>query len=140
MFRTTVHCFHLSFQATATSFLFNRKGGVWNSGMQTPKMAGAFRGKVTLVCRAASRGSYHGPCILIKSLHWKVEVLAMITDPLTTPKEQYRDIVERISLPDSPVGIDAQYTHAIIITYLRQISERLANIELRLTNMQHTDR
>lgn len=64
----------------------------------------------------------------------------MITDPLTTPKEQYRDIVERISLPDSPVGIDAQYTHAIIITYLRQISERLANIELRLTNMQHTDR
>lgn len=64
----------------------------------------------------------------------------MITDPLTTPKEQYRDIVERISLPDSPVGIDAQYTHAIIITYLRQISDRLANIELRLANMQHTDR
>lgn len=64
----------------------------------------------------------------------------MITDPLTTPKEQYRDIVERISLPDSPVGIDAQYTHAIIITYLRQISDRMANIELRLANMQHTDR
>ena len=58
----------------------------------------------------------------------------MSTDPLTTPKENYSDIVARISLPDSPVGIDAQYTHAIIITYLRQISQRLAKIEADLVS------
>jgi hypothetical protein len=56
----------------------------------------------------------------------------MSTEPLYTPKAEYEDIVTRISLPDSPVGIDAQYTHAIIITYLRQIAERLDRIESRL--------
>ena len=56
----------------------------------------------------------------------------MSTEPLFTPKEEYSDIVDRISLPDSPVGIDAQYTHAIIITYLRQISERVNRIESQL--------
>jgi len=64
----------------------------------------------------------------------------MSTEPLTTPKADYSDIISRISLPDSPVGIDAQYTHAIIITYLRQISDRLQNIELQLINMQRTPR
>ena len=63
----------------------------------------------------------------------------MCTDPLLTPKEDYQEIVDRISLSDSPVGIDAQYTHAIIITYLRQISDRLANIELQLTEMRRTE-
>ncbi len=57
----------------------------------------------------------------------------MSTEPLLTPKSEYSDIVARISLPDSPVGIDAQYTHAIIITYLRQISDRLTKIESQLT-------
>jgi len=56
----------------------------------------------------------------------------MANDPLNTPKEEYSEIVDRISLPDSPVGIDAQYTHAIIITYLQQISDRLKNIESQL--------
>ncbi len=56
----------------------------------------------------------------------------MTTEPLFTPKEEYADIVARITLPDSPVGIDAQYTHAIIISYLRQISERLERIEAKL--------
>ena len=56
----------------------------------------------------------------------------MANDPLHTPKEEYSEIVDRISLPDSPVGIDAQYTHAIIITYLQQISDRLKNIESQL--------
>ena len=41
-------------------------------------------------------------------------------------------IVEHISLPDSPVGIDAQYTHAIIITYLQQLAARLDRLEERL--------
>jgi hypothetical protein len=56
----------------------------------------------------------------------------MATDPLRTPKSDYADIVNRISVADSPVGIDAQYTHAIIITYLQQISERLERIEASL--------
>ena len=56
----------------------------------------------------------------------------MKTEPLTTPKDEYDDIIRRISLPDSPVGIDAQYTHAIIITYLQQISDRLDRLEARL--------
>ena len=53
-------------------------------------------------------------------------------DPLYRPKEEYNDIVERISLANSPVGIDAQYTHAIIITYLKQITERLDKLETAL--------
>ena len=56
----------------------------------------------------------------------------MTPDPLRTDKSQYAEIVERISVPDSPVGIDAQYTHAIIITYLQQIAARLERIEAKL--------
>ncbi len=50
-------------------------------------------------------------------------------EPLYRPKKNYKDIVKRISLPNSPVGIDAQYTHAIVITYLRQITQRLEKLE-----------
>jgi hypothetical protein len=39
------------------------------------------------------------------------------------------DLMAQISLADSPVGIDARYTHAVIITYLQQISERLNRLE-----------
>ncbi|MEX2315830.1 MAG: hypothetical protein WD669_01670 [Pirellulales bacterium] len=56
----------------------------------------------------------------------------MNTEPVLIPKAEYGPIIERISLPDSPVGIDAQYTHAIIITYLQQISKRLEAIESQL--------
>jgi hypothetical protein len=54
------------------------------------------------------------------------------SEPLTTPKADYGEIIDRISVPDSPVGIDAQYTHAIIIRYLQRISERLDRIEAEL--------
>jgi hypothetical protein len=53
-------------------------------------------------------------------------------DPLTKPKDSYRDLMDQLSSPSSPVGIDAQYTHAIIIDFLRQISARLDAIEERL--------
>jgi hypothetical protein len=56
----------------------------------------------------------------------------MNTEPVLTPKAEFGPIIERISLPDSPVGIDAQYTHAIIITYLQQIAKRLDAIESQL--------
>jgi hypothetical protein len=53
----------------------------------------------------------------------------MTTDPLEIPKTDYENIINRISVANSPVGIDAQYTHAIIITYLQQIAARLEKIE-----------
>jgi len=56
----------------------------------------------------------------------------MNTDPMTRTKDQYAPIVEHISLANSPVGIDAQLTHAIIIDYLQQIVVRLEKIEARL--------
>lgn len=56
----------------------------------------------------------------------------MSSEPLSTPKAEFNSIIDRITLPDSPVGIDAQYTHAIIIAYLQQISDRLDRIEAQL--------
>ncbi|MFP6583464.1 MAG: hypothetical protein VCD00_13045 [Candidatus Hydrogenedentota bacterium] len=53
----------------------------------------------------------------------------MEENPLYLPKDALENIMEKISLADSPVGIDAKYTHAIIITYLQQISERLDKLE-----------
>ena len=54
------------------------------------------------------------------------------SEPLQRPKEEYEDIIKKISMASSAVGIDAQYTHAIIITYLQQISERLDRLEEKL--------
>lgn len=56
----------------------------------------------------------------------------MPADPMAQSKADLDAIVQHISLPDSPVGIDAQYTHAIIITYLQQIAGRLDQLESRL--------
>jgi hypothetical protein len=56
----------------------------------------------------------------------------MNAEPLDAPKADYSRIIDRISIADSPVGIDAQYTHAIIITYLQRISERLEAIEAQM--------
>ena len=57
-------------------------------------------------------------------------------DPTQRPKKEYQEIVDLISLPDSPVGIDAQYTHAIIITFLKQISARLDQLDDRLKKLE----
>lgn len=54
-----------------------------------------------------------------------------MTEPLNREKTDFTAVIERISA-DSPVGIDAQYTHAIIIEYLREISARLERIETRM--------
>ena len=53
-------------------------------------------------------------------------------NPLKKTREDYRELIEQLSSPDSPVGIDAKYTHAIIIEYLRQIDERLRRLEKKL--------
>ena len=63
----------------------------------------------------------------------------MNANPMSKTKGDYADIIGHISLPESPVGIDAQFTHAIIIEYLQQISGRLADIESQLKEMQSSD-
>jgi len=53
-------------------------------------------------------------------------------DPLSKPKAAFDELIQQISSPNSPVGIDAQYTHAVIIDFLKQISARLDAIEQTL--------
>jgi hypothetical protein len=53
-------------------------------------------------------------------------------DPLDKTPDDYADLIARLGSPDSPVGIDAKYTHAVIIEYLRQISARLEVLERRM--------
>ncbi len=60
----------------------------------------------------------------------------MNADPMSKTKDDYADIIGHINHPDSPVGIDAQFTHAIIIAYLQQISNRLDGIETQLKTIQ----
>ena len=57
-------------------------------------------------------------------------------DPLAKPKESFDSLIQQLSSEDSPVGIDAKYTHAVIIDFLRQISARLDAIEQRLNKQQ----
>lgn len=52
-----------------------------------------------------------------------------MADPLSKPKDSYDELIAQLSSPDSPVGIDAKYTHAVIIDYLQQISARLESLE-----------
>ncbi len=56
----------------------------------------------------------------------------MSSEPMAQSKADLAPIIQHISLADSPVGIDAQYTHAIIITYLQQIAARLDRLEERM--------
>lgn len=56
----------------------------------------------------------------------------MEKDPLYKSKEEYRSIIAKIEAPNSTVGIDAQYTHAIIITYLQGITRRLDVLEEKM--------
>jgi len=55
------------------------------------------------------------------------------SDPLKKSKKEYQDTIEVIRSENSAVGIDAQYTHAIIIEFLKQISARLDEMEERLS-------
>ncbi len=55
-----------------------------------------------------------------------------IDNPLEKPREELQQIMAQLSSPDSPVGIDVQYTHAVIIDFLQQISARLDDLERRI--------
>ena len=54
---------------------------------------------------------------------------------MSKTKDEYAEIIGHINHPDSPVGIDAQFTHAIIIAFLQQITSRLDGIESQLKAM-----
>ena len=49
--------------------------------------------------------------------------------PLFKSKEEFSSIIKTIKSDQSTVGIDAQYTHAIIIDYLERITQRLKALE-----------
>ncbi len=52
--------------------------------------------------------------------------------PLDKSLAELEDVVQKLRSDDSPVGIDAVYTHAVIIDYLRQITARLEALEKKL--------
>ena len=54
-------------------------------------------------------------------------------NPLEISKQDYQKTIERIK-SDGAVGIDAQYTHAVIIEYLKQISQRLDVLEKKIAD------
>ena len=54
-------------------------------------------------------------------------------DPLERSKEDYSAVIEKIA-SNSSVGIDAQYTHAIIIEYLKDLTQRMARLEELIEN------
>jgi len=70
-----------------------------------------------------------GACYTLKPVKEPQETTTMSADPLSIPRGELEDLMTQITLADSPVGIDARYTHAVIITYLQQISERLDRLE-----------
>jgi len=63
-----------------------------------------------------------------------------LTDPLKKSKDEYKEVIDKISLANSPVGIDAQYTHAIVIEYLKQITARLDKIEAGMNTPKSKDK
>ena len=49
-------------------------------------------------------------------------------DPMKKNKEDYQETINKIA-SNTAVGIDPQFTHAIIIDYLQQINQRLERVE-----------
>ena len=49
-------------------------------------------------------------------------------DPMKKNKDQYTTTINKIA-SNTAVGIDPQFTHAIIIDYLQQITKRLDRLE-----------
>ena len=50
-------------------------------------------------------------------------------DPLSKSKDELVSVINKIKSDQSAVGIDAQFTHAVIIEYLQQILRRLDALE-----------
>ena len=56
----------------------------------------------------------------------------MSAKPLEKTRQDYAELIDKLASVDSPVGIDAQYTHAIIIDFLQDITARLERVEAAL--------
>ena len=56
------------------------------------------------------------------------------TQPLQKTKEEYTATIDKIK-SGGAVGIDAQYTHAIIIEYLQQITQRIDALEEKILKL-----
>jgi hypothetical protein len=105
--------------------------GGGTSGGQTFFVGGPLCGHNLLEsgCRKAKQPhSWNSPFYL--------EEFSMTKEPMSKLRQEYAELIEHISLPESPVGIDAKLTHAIIIDYLQQITSRLNKIELQLNSNQ----
>lgn len=51
-------------------------------------------------------------------------------------KAELEKIIEKIVSPDSPVGMDAVYVHALILDKLTQIEEKLEQLQLRVAEFE----
>ena len=49
-------------------------------------------------------------------------------------QDRYREIAGQIASEESPVGIDAEKTHVLILHMLEEILDRLDRIEVRLNS------
>lgn len=49
------------------------------------------------------------------------------------PKTELQPIIDLIASADSPVGMDAVYVHALILDKLENLSERLEQIEEKVS-------
>ncbi len=55
------------------------------------------------------------------------------------PKEELQSIIDQIASPDSPVGLDAVYVHALILDQLQSINERLEDLERADESLDRSD-
>ncbi len=51
-------------------------------------------------------------------------------------KAELEKFIEKIVSPDSPVGMDAVYVHALILDKLTQIEEKLEQLQLRVAEFE----
>ena len=54
-------------------------------------------------------------------------------------KQELQEVIDRIASPDSPVGFDAAYVHALILDKLERIEARLDKLEREAENRDPTD-
>jgi len=51
-------------------------------------------------------------------------------------KAELENLIEKIASPDSPVGMDAVYVHALILDKLNQIEMRLEKLQSRVDSLE----
>tara|TARA_B100000809_G_C15065914_1_gene504175 strand:+ start:802 stop:975 length:174 start_codon:yes stop_codon:yes gene_type:complete len=52
-------------------------------------------------------------------------------------KDELETLIGIIAAPDSPVGIDALYVHALILDQLEQIQTRLGSLESKVRELNN---